>query len=71
MSYYHAKRTQLAKQYLESREAQAAIKRTDDKLERARAWLAEYATKPRRSAFDWSPRLSPTPPPEAEQGDAP
>lgn len=70
MSYYHAKRTQLAKAYLESREAQDAIKRTDEKLEKARAWLAEYAAKPRRSAFDWTPRW-PLTPPEPEQGDAP
>jgi len=71
MSYYHAKRTQLAKQYLESRDAQAAIKRTDDKLEKARAWLADYATKPRRSAFDWEPRWPLTPPDEVDHGETP
>lgn len=45
MSYYHAKRTALAKQYLDSRDAeQVAEKANRDlaKLNRSRAWLEEY-----------------------------
>ena len=69
MSYYHAKRTQLAKQYLETREAQDRFVREDERMTKARAFLTEYATKPRRSTFNWAPRWPLTPPAEAEQGE--
>ena len=48
MSYYHAKRTALAKMYLEQREAQDRIKPPSSRLEEGRAWLATYQRPPSR-----------------------
>ena len=70
MSYYHAKRTQLAKQYIETREAQDRIVREDERLKAGRAFITEYTAKPRRSGFNWAPRWPLTPPAEAEQGES-
>lgn len=67
MSYYHAKRTALAKQYLEQREAQERIGPVDNRLERSRRWLDRYMAQPRRSNFDWRPRFAVTPPKEVDE----
>jgi hypothetical protein len=67
VSYYHAKRTALAKQYLEQREAQERIGPVDNRLERWRRWLDRYMAQPRRSNFDWRPRFAVTPPKEVDE----
>lgn len=76
MSYYHAKRTAMAKMYLEEREAQDRIKPPSTRLDEGRAWIANYqaghlvngllAGGIRRppSRINWEPRFPFTPPKE-------
>lgn len=54
--YYHAKRTALAKQYLDTREAQEHVTGRDFQLEVSRAWLDDYHRRPRVTRVNWGPR---------------
>lgn len=66
MSYHHARKAKVADQYLTQREiekrAEKAIIRDRERLETARAWLADYQARSRVSSFDWRPRYVMTPP---------
>jgi hypothetical protein len=65
MSYYHAKRSQIAKQYLNGRDAEErATAKTDTRLETSRVWLGEYMARERRTSFDWRPHFVISPPEE-------
>jgi hypothetical protein len=61
MSYYQARKAQLAKQYLAEREAEDKIKPPSERIEASRAWLDGYMARPRRTSIDWAPRW-PSPP---------
>jgi hypothetical protein len=67
MSYYHAKRAELAKQYLAERATQDRVQ-ADHQLNASRAWLDEYRKQPRPSRFNWAPRWPVTPPKDIDNG---
>jgi hypothetical protein len=58
VSYYHAKKTAQAKQYLDERDRELAIKHVDERFQRSVAWLAKFRASGRasRTGFDWRPR---------------
>lgn len=64
MSYYLAKRSQIAKQYLADREAQDKIKPPSERLMRSRVWLDQYMARPRQSSMNWAQRWPLKPPGE-------
>lgn len=68
MSYYHARKVQLAKQYLESRDAEQRPNREDARMTRSKVWLDRYMARPRRSNINWEPRYPMTPPEEQHHG---
>lgn len=67
MSYYQAKRSQIAKQYLEQRNAEEVIAErriATERYTRSQAWIAKYQARGIKTAFNWSPTITVTKPEE-------
>ena len=61
MSYESARKYQSAKEWLASSERAMMLNRdrllNTERLLKSKEWLADYMSKPRPTAFDWSSKL--------------